>query len=544
MQNSVSNRLKQTIFSVCIATAVLGGVSSLDAKSCSSRTFNIKIADEVSASEILNQLSNECGFSIVTKDLIAREKLKNKLFGLNINKMSLDEIFNVLINVRGLNYSYRNKLLQISGLVTKTFKLDYVNSERTGTSNTDISLNGDSSDGEGESSEGTGTQSTGTTITSNDKFNFWTKMELELDGILNTPLDMFQTSSMPQQTVVSNNGNGTNNQQNNRVHSNAFRAPKPLINREAGLVTVTGTNMQVNRVSKYIDELMNRLHKQVLIDVQILSVKLDDSRQTGINWSEIYKLQNMKLNYEALSSNHVLTAVNGIADKNIEEWGNGLDKSSAQYFRFSGSTSITDLVKFLKTQGDVTSVSNPKVVTLNNQPAVFSSGDQLYYKLSAASRQIGTTAGAVGGESYNNEVVKSVFAGILLDITPEITDNAEIILKINPSISSVKSDVNSDSTGVRRLPPDLSKQQISSVVKLRDGEKIVLGGLIKSRKGTGEYKVPILGNLPLLGNAFKQSKIYDYREELVVIITPHIINHNRSSREIVSLRELGYQGIQ
>jgi general secretion pathway protein D len=281
---------------------------------------------------------------------------------------------------------------------------------------------------------------------------------------------------------------------------------------------------------------MNRLQKQVLIDVKILSVNLDNSRQTGINWGEIYKLQNMKLQYELLNTNNLST----VADT-ISEFGDNNPSAHASFMRLSGNTQITDLVKFLHTQGDVTSISNPKVVTLSNQPAVFSSGDQLYYKLSASSRQSGSNAAT---ETFNNEVVKSVFAGILLDITPQITDDGEIILKINPSISTVKSQVKTDESGVRRLPPDLMKKQISSVVKLRDGEKIVLGGLISSRKGNTTYKVPILGNLPVLGHAFRQEKISEIREELVVIITPHIINPKRGARKVVSLKELGYQGIK
>ncbi len=505
MQKLVSSKLKKSVLALSFASLLVGSVSTLEAKSCDSRTFNIKISEEVSTNEILNQLSDECGFSVITKDELAGEKLEKKLFGINIKKMSLDEIFEVLVKSKGLDYSYDNNMLQISGLSTRTFQVDYVNTERSGVSNTDISLTGDSAAAEeGEGGKG-GSLSTGATITSSDKFSFWDKMEAELGAILNSPSDK-------------------------------FKAPSPIVNREAGLVTVSGSTAQVNRIAVYIDQLMSRLHKQVLIDVKILSVNLDKSRQTGINWGEIYKLQNMKLTYEMLNTNNVAE----IADT-IDTFGDGNPSAHATFMRLSGNTAITDLVKFLNTQGDVTSISNPKVVTLNNQPAVFSSGDQLYYKLSASSRQTGTAAAT---ETYNNEVVKSVFAGILLDITPEITDDGEIILKINPSISTVKSEVKTDDSGVRRLPPDLMKKQISSVVKLRDGEKIVLGGLINSRTGNTTYKVPILGNLPILGYAFKQERITEIREELVVIITPHIINPKRGQRRVISLKELGYQGIK
>ena len=506
MKKLALNNMRKSFLALSVVSLLAGSTCQMEAKSCDMRTFNIKIAEKVSTNEILNQLSSECGFSVITKDSFAKEKMDEKLFGINIKNMALNEIFDVLVASKGLDFDYNKNVLKISGLLTKTFKIDYVTTSRVSKSNTDISLTGDSGGGSaGTQSDDGSSLSTGATITSSDKFSFWDQMGKELNAIINASTDTFKTQA-------------------------------PIINKEAGLVTVSGTTEQLQRVQTYIDTLMNRLHKQVMIDVKILSVNLDNSKQTGINWGELYKLQNVKVGYESVNTQNVGTyAENAISDV-IK---NGV--FHANLLRLTGSTSVTDLVKFLKTQGDVTSISNPKVVTLSNQPAVFSSGDQLYYKLSASSRQ---TGGAAATETYNNEVVKSVFAGILLDITPQITDDGEVILKINPSISSVKSEV-AGSDGVRRLPPDLQKKQISSVVKLRDGEKIVLGGLISSRQGKGSYKVPILGNIPILGYAFKQDTITEIREELVVIITPHIINgSNRTKKGHLSLKDLGYQGIR
>ncbi len=508
MKKSVSNRFRQTLIT-CLLLATVASQSPLLAKSCNHRSFNIKVSEEVASSEILNQLSNECSFSIVTKDKYAKEKLDEKLYGLNIRQKRLEDIFDILIASKGLAYSYDDGVLMISGLKTRTFRIDYVNTERSGSSNMDISLTGDTGDsagGEGSGAKG-GSLSTGANILSTDKFNFWSTVQKEIQDILDS-------------------------------ESNDEGIPKfaPIINREAGLITIKGTARQINRVSGYIHQMMNRLHKQVLIDVKILSVSLDNSRQTGINWGEIYKLQNMQLAYEILNTN----GTSNVDGDTINEINKDIGGGHATFMRLKGNTGITDLIKFLKTQGDVTSISNPKVVTLNNQPAVFSSGDQLYYKLSSSSRQTGANAAT---ETYNNEVVKSVFAGILLDITPEITDDDEIILKINPSISSVKSNVKTDDSGVRRLPPDLMKKQISSVVKLRDGEQVILGGLINTRTGEDTTKVPILGNIPLLGYAFQQKKTIEKREELIVIITPHIIRNGRHAKP-VSLSDLGYKKIK
>lgn len=509
MKKSVSNRWRHGFLTGLLLISVVT-VSALHAKSCDRRAFNIKVSDEVETSDILGQLSNECHFSIVVKDKFAKERLDEKLYGVNIRQKRLDDIFDLLIASKGLSYSYDNGVLAVSGLKTKTFKIDYVNTDRTGSSKMDISLTGETGGGDDAGGDGGakgGSLSTGANISSSDSFNFWKTVQKEIQDILDS-------------------------------EASGEDIPKfaPIINREAGLITIKGTTRQINRVSAYVHQMMKRLHKQVLIDVKILSVSLDNSRQTGINWGEIYKLQNMQMAYEILNTRDT----SNVDGDTINEINKDIGPGHATFMRLKGSTGITDLVKFLKTQGDVTAISNPKVVTLNNQPAVFSSGDQLYYKLSSSSRQTGSNAAT---ETYNNEVVKSVFAGILLDITPEITDDNEIILKINPSISSVKSQVKTDESGVRRLPPDLMKKQISSVVKLKDGEQVILGGLINTKQGETTTKVPILGNIPLLGYAFQQKKVSEVREELVVIITPHIIRNGRNAHA-VSLSDLGYQKIK
>jgi general secretion pathway protein D len=491
------NRFKYIISILLVAVVCL---ESLYAKDCSSRVFNINISQQVSTYEILTQLSGECGYSIITQDSVAENKLHSSVYGININNMQLSSIFNLLISSKGLEYKFQDQVLKIKGLITRTFKVDYVNSERQGSSNTDISLSGDTGDsssgdvgqaGGGELSSKT----TGASIVSTDTFSFWNSIKVELGAVLNSPLDK-------------------------------FKAPAPIINKEAGLVTVSGTSSQIARVEAYLDSMMKRLHRQVMIDVKILSVNLDNSKTTGVDWAQLYKFQNIRAVYEGIYTDRV----GEITDDAITA--PGIGQTESNYIRLSGAVNIADVLKFLSTQGDVSSISNPKVVTMNNQPAIFSSGDQLYYKLQESSSQLSSG----GSSEQQTDIVKSVFAGVLLDITPEISDNSEIILKINPSISSVKQAVQAED-GVRTLPPDLSKKQMSSVVKLRDGEKIILGGLINTKKGNNVQKVPVLGSIPIVGKVFRQDILTDTKEELVIIITPHIIK----SSELFSLKQLGYK---
>ncbi|NPA81427.1 MAG: pilus (MSHA type) biogenesis protein MshL [Epsilonproteobacteria bacterium] len=504
MQKLRLSLIKQlTLLSIIIFLSI----SSLyGANSCRYRVFNIQVSDEVTTQDLLNQLSQECDFSIVTKDSVAQKELQKKIFGINVKNMTLEEIFNLLLLDKGMEYDFKNGVLKIYAIFTKSFKVDYVSTKRIGKSNTDITLTGDSSSASGDSKTGNANSaksSSGMSITSDETFDFWDKLDKELGSILNTPQD-------------------------------EFKAPPPIINKEGGIITVTGTKKQIYRISKYIDDLMDRLHKQVMIDVKILSVSLNDSKSIGIDWGQLYKLQNFKASFEVLNTNN-LSQIEG---DDIKEFGDILPSAHATFFKLTGGSSLNELIKFLKTQGDVTSISNPKVVTLNNQPALFSSGEQLYYK-----RLESTTTSSTSTTTAQNEIIESIFAGILLDITPEITDNDEIILKINPSISSIKDAQVETKNSVRTIPPDLLKKQISSVVKLKDGERIILGGLIDTKYGKDVSKVPLLGSIPVIGNLFKKEQKIKTRSELVIIITPHIIK-NGYKKKTVSLKDLGYTRIK
>ncbi|MCB4755307.1 MAG: type II and III secretion system protein, partial [Sulfurovum sp.] len=99
--------------------------------------------------------------------------------------------------------------------------------------------------------------------------------------------------------------------------------------------------------------------------------------------------------------------------------------------------------------------------------------------------------------------------------------------------------VTSGSNSLRNIPPDLIRRQIASVVKVEDGDHAILGGLITTKSGLKSNKVPLLGDLPLFGYLFKQEEKIETVEELVLIITPHIIKNGKS----ISLKDLGYSNV-
>lgn len=482
------------------------------ANRCSTQLFTTTLNSALTIGDVIENLADECELTLLVRDTEAKKKLSEKLYYVQLNNASLDEFLDTILVENDISYVLEDSKLRISYLNTKTFRLHYISGDRKGTSNAHVTIanSSDSASGSSSSTGGTSTggdngSKTGVSIESSDDFTFWSSIKEEIHSLTNRPED-------------------------------SYEAPEPIVNPEAGMITVTGTAKQLKRVSLYLGNLSKQLKNQVLIDVQILSVTFDDSFTTGVDWAQLYNFQNMAIASASMIQNDISSLVStgdssGLTIGDITS-ASGTEPQSSGAIITRGSVQITDVVKFLKTQGDVKSISNPKILTLNNQPALISVGNELFYKIQSTSVMQGTNG---SGTQESGETIDSVFAGILLDITPEISESGSITLKINPSISDTID--STDSSTVRTIPPDLSRKQISSVVTLQDGEHVILGGLISSKTGTQISKVPLLGDLPLLEYMFKREVKVNTVDELVLIITPHVIKEKSE----LSLEDLGYK---
>jgi len=418
---------------------------------------------------------------VLVDDATTQQYLQRTLNKTHLKDLTIDEVLKIILEGNNLAYVLNNNVLKISYLTTKVFSVDYILSQRKSVGNTNVTLSssGDGKSGGSSGSSGSSGQ-TGMAINTTDEVKFWHELDVELQSILNRPSDN-------------------------------YIAEKPIVNKNAGLITVTATVQQLNRFQKYLDNLQKKVQLQVLIDVQLLSVTMSAAKTTGIDWKQLYALQSVSLSAGYSNSNGVGT----------------------RKYAIQAGGSLNEIIKFLKTQGDVNSISNPKVLTLNNQPALITAGTEYFYKITSTQ----TLASGNSGSQSQNEDVKSVFAGVLLDITPEISDDKTITLKINPSLSETTEDLSAVQTTDRRMPPDLTRRQLSSVVTVKDGNRIILGGLINTRNVHSESKIPILGDIPLLNYLFKYESNTKQVQELVIIIQPHIVD---KSKRGLSLSDLGF----
>ncbi|MBU1215972.1 pilus (MSHA type) biogenesis protein MshL [bacterium] len=507
-----------------ILALLLSGSAFAD---CSYELFSISSTKDTKIIEFIEQLSDECQFSIIVTDPHAEEFLNTKLNKTHLKNLTIDEVLSIVLNENNLSYILENNVLKISYLTTKVFNIDYVLSQRKGTGSTDITLSSQSntqsnttnvSSGQmnntnnsmasgGMAGQNSNAGQSGIKIQSTDEVKFWEELDLEFQRVLNRPQD-------------------------------TYIAQTPIINKNAGLITITATTKQMKRFEDYLKKLQDKVQLQVLIDVQLLAVTMSDSKTTGIDWKQIYALQNVELSVHKLENQNVAEWENGTNGVNITatEIAANTINGAASLVSFKAGGSLNEVIKFLQTQGDVTAISNPKVLTLNNQPALITAGTEYFYKLTSTE----TLAGASSGAQSANESVQSVFAGVLLSITPEIADDNTITLIINPSLSETNIDISQQSNVGRSMPPDLVRRQLSSVVTVKDGNRIVLGGLINTKNTQESNKVPLLGDIPVINYLFKYDSNIKTVQELVIIIEPHIIQRENNS---LSLSDLGYEGL-
>ncbi len=514
--------LKKSLFGTILTTSLV--LTQLHAD-CSYELFSISSTRETKIIDLIEQLSDQCEFSIVITDPNAQKFLNKTLNKTHIKNLTLDEVLHIILTENNLAYKLQDNILKISYLKTKTFEIDYTTSERKGTGSTDITLSSQNSNayntgigganGSSTSTEtgdmtsgysqgiggGVDTQS-GVKIESTDEVKFWDNLDKEIKGILNRPEDI-------------------------------YKAEDPIINKDAGLITVTATQKQLDRVKKYLDKLQKKMHAQVLIDVQIMAVTLDKGKTTGIDWSQLYKLQNIQLSVHRLNSKNVSKFEGDSITEGVYHGFHDVQ----QLVSIKAGGSLKEVIKFLQTQGDLVAISNPKVLTLNNQPALITVGTEYFYKIQQSTNQQGSTGGVVA--TTQNDAIQSVFAGVLLDITPEIADDGSITLKINPSLSETRQNLNKTDAGERTMPPDLDRRQLSSVVTVKDGSRIILGGLINTKMTTDTNKVPLLGDIPGINYLFKYESKVKRTQELVIIIQPHIIHKDEKK---LTLKDLGYEG--
>jgi type IV pilus assembly protein PilQ len=278
----------------------------------------------------------------------------------------------------------------------------------------------------------------------------------------------------------------------------------------------------------YIEELIKKLDVkpyQVSIEVQIIDISADDLRDLGIQWGlggfQVSEGQGVGFAFQKTVPGGVDVTNSGTGELNTGEaltsvFPTGVSPFATFAFgRFTKDFGMTAqaAVAALVSKGKAKILSNPRVTTLNNKTAVILAGERIPYKTSKTQ----TTTGA-GGISTVQETWEYITAGIQLTVTPTVSPEGWITLTVKPKVDIPQ-------ISAAGAPPTVKSRETEVTVMLKNNEPLIIGGLITDQDIETIRKVPLLGDVPILGYLFKYKGTSKQRTELVIMITPRIIEN-------------------
>jgi len=280
-----------------------------------------------------------------------------------------------------------------------------------------------------------------------------------------------------------------------------------VVNRLSGTIQVTDHHKYIKEVESFVQDIQSAMHRQVEIEAKIIEVNLNDNSNLGIDWNRIASSGLVKLNTAlATAASGTLSTVN----LTLQGRGKGTDKVSA-------------VISALKEQGNIRVVSQPRLLMLNNQSALIKVGtEQPFFSQT-------TTPGTGGSAPTVTEEVKVVTIGLVLAVTAQIASDDWVMLDASPMITRL---VGTATSKLGSSAPILDVKQASTLIRLRDGETVVIGGLIQDEHNTNVRKVPLLGDVPVVGTFFKGDYKQKKRSELVIFLTPKIRRDKSKLKEV------------
>jgi len=420
---------------------------------------------------------------------------------LDLKNVTVREVMNLTREVYGYEFrqSASGYIVLPARIQSKIYAVNYLNISRSGESTMTVSS------GQVGSTETT-SNSSGDNSTSSSR------SRASLSSSINTTSEADFWSEL-RQTLYSIIGSG--------------EGRSVVTDRHAGLVIVRAMPGELRDVETYLGNAQDSLHRQVILETKIIEVRLNDSFQSGIDWAALS------------SSGNALIANTGIFDgSGILDSDGNLDVSAAlstrnnditNLFAIGGSSSdFAALIRLLSTQGEVRVLSSPRISTINNQKAVIKVGSDEFFVTDVSTN---TSSNAISTIISPDITLTPFFSGIALDVTPQISDNDEVILHIHPSVSEVTDQIKEITVGgqIQTLPLAFSTvRESDSVVRARSGQVIVIGGLMQNISTNDDAGVPGISNIPILGGLFKQKRKTNVRSELVILLRPIVVNANKT----------------
>lgn len=492
-----------------ISQTLLQGVSQAGAEAASDKRFNVAV-ENIPARAFFLSLVAETGANVVTHPEVSGT------LSLDLKNVTVREVLDVVREVYGYEYRSKDNIYTIfpKKLRTEIFTVNYIDIKRVGVADTNVSIGeikSNNSDSGGAAAGGAGASNNSANI-----LGLGGGEEAQQGGQGISPgsrvqtlnkTDFWQTLGDTIKLMIGAPAEGRN----------------VMVSPQAGLLAVTAMPAEINAVRRFLEMSELSVKRQVVLETQILEVRLSEGFEAGINWGAIQGQLLHTHNVSTFSGSDITTQVQPGAE------------IFSSIFKVAD---IRDLLSLLETQGNVQVLSSPRISTVNNQKAVIRVGTDEFF---VSGIKNDTTSSAATTTTSPEVELTSFFSGISLDVTPQISDDGDVILHIHPIVSEVQDQVKEFTVGDSEFALPLALRDVresDSVVRARSGQVVVLGGLMQRSSRAVDSKRPWLGYVPIIDTFFKTKSRGTFKTELVILLRPLVVGADTWQREVDKFKEL------
>jgi MSHA type pilus biogenesis protein MshL len=460
---------------------------------------------------------------------------------LNAIDQTLTQILDRISTQIDMRYSLEGNLLSVlpDAPFVRIYRVDYLNMSRDATSRTSIATQVSTTGGNGvgnsnKVSDATTGNNSGSDLVNTSNNRYWETLVSSLKALLQETDKILPGSDADKlEPRVDRKADGKGEAKaDDKSQGVRFREAASVIAQpETGVIAIRATARQHARVQEFIDSSQRSARRQVLIEATIAEVELSNAFEQGIDWKAIRNSATDSMGLTLSPAGSITQLPGGTPVGSVVP-----TLGLINFTRNTARADISAALRLLESFGNTRVLSSPKISVLNNQTALIKVVDNLvYFQLTAD-----YTPGTAGSPSTFtvNSTPNTVPVGFLMNVTPQISANDEIILNMRPTISRLTGYVQDPGVALSlalarqagaSIPditsqvPEIQTREMESMIKLADGQIAVLGGLMREESTDGEDAVPGAKRLPVFGNLFRNRSRGSKKSELVIFLRPTIV---------------------
>jgi MSHA biogenesis protein MshL len=524
--------------------------------------FDLVVA-EAPIQQVLSAIVSGTSYSILLRprQVDAATTSPIETVTVNLKNVTVFEALNAMRELLGYEYTVEGNRITVQPpeLTTRVFQLNYVQGKRRGVSDLRVvsGASASASTGGGSSSSGGYGSTQASALSTQTESDLWTEVEDAMRTVLGCDISAAAAPAAPaapsggdsaSRSAPAPAASTASTSRGNRGRAGCPGGRALTVNPMSGTILMRAMPSELRMAQQLLRSMQMNVERQVIIEAKIIDVELNASAQQGINWAGFKDglhrfsvgANPSLINSAAMGGGAVGSistsstdsgSVTTVTSPNLSSLlGSNLASGSGGAFSAGLGIALqlnnfSALINFLQTQGQVHVLSSPRIATLNNQKAVLKVGSEESFVTNISG---GTS------EDKNNSTTKTdptltyqpFFSGISLDVTPQIDDNGNITLHVHSLINSITEKQKKATPGADSALVPFAVNNINetdSVIRTRDNQVVVIGGLMTESMQDSRSRVPGAGEAPVVGSLFRKGGQQSVKRELVILLKPTVV---------------------